>query len=165
MEVLGLLFLFWASLFAVSSVGVRVACVLLYRVRPAATSPQALLLVAILMQLVGFMLCLQLPALLPQYAAFGAQTVAAGDGTRRPCSVQMATNDGQCHPTHMVRMARRVYAGIPALAVLFQLAHCAFLVACACWATRAVCLRGRSARRRAGQDALDEEEVQGLLDS
>ena len=191
------LFLFWASLFAIGSIGVRVACLLLYRVRPAATSPQgppscgskprpvadaaprpplpharsgptfgtALLLVAVLMQLVGFMLCLQLPALLPQYATFGAQTVAAPDGTRRPCSLQSAAaTDGRCHSTYMVRMTHRVYSGIPALAVLFQFVNWAFVAACAWWAARAACLRNRSGRRRSRQDQMDEEEVQGLLD-
>ena len=159
------LFLFWTSLFAVGSIGVRIACVLLYRVSPGATSPQALLLVAVLMQLVGFMLCLQLPALLPQYATFGAQTFAAADGTRRPCSLQSAAaTDGRCHSTYMVRMTHRVYSGIPALAVLFQFVNWAFLVACACWAVHVICTRNRSGRRRMQRDQLDEDEVQGLLD-
>ena len=159
------LFLFWASLFAIGSIGVRIACVLLYRVSPAATSPQALLLVAVLMQLVGFMLCLQLPALLPQYATFGAQTVAAAGGTRQPCALHSpAAIDGRCHSTYMVRMTHHVYSGIPALAVLFQFVNWAFVAACALWLARFVCTRARSRRRRQ-RDQLDEEEVQGLLDS
>ena len=159
------LFLFWASLFAIGSIGVRIACLLLYRVSPAATSPQALLLVAVLMQLVGFMLCLQLPALLPQYATFGAQTIAAADGTRRPCALQSAAaTDGRCHSTYMVRMTHHVYSGIPALAVLFQFVNWAFVAACTLWAAHFVCARARS-RRRQQYDQLDEEEVQGLLDS
>ena len=159
------LFLFWASLFAIGSIGVRVACLLLYRVSPAATSPQALLLVAVLMQLVGFMLCLQLPALLPQYATFGAQTVAAADGTPQPCALQSAAaTDGRCHSTYMVRMTHHVYSGIPALAVLFQFVNWAFVAACTLWLARFVCTRARS-RRRLQHDQLDEEEVQGLLDS
>lgn len=159
------LFLFWASLFAIGSIGVRIACVLLYRVSPAATSPQALLLVAVLMQLVGFMLCLQLPALLPQYATFGAQTVAAAGGTRQPCALHSpAATDGRCHSTYMVRMTHHVYSGIPALAVLFQFVNWAFVAACALWLARFVCSRARSRRRRQ-RDRLDDEEVQGLLDS
>ena len=143
------LFLFWASLFAIGSLGVRLACVLLYRVSPAATSPQALLLVAVLMQLVGFMLCLQLPALLPQYATFGAQTVAAAGGTRQPCALHSpAAIDGRCHSTYMVRMTHHVYSGIPALAVLFQFVNWAFVAACARWLARCVCTRARSRRRR-----------------
>jgi len=160
------LFLFWTSLFAIGSIGVRIACVLLYRVSPAATSPQALLLVAVLMQLVGFMLCLQLPALLPQYATFGAQTVAADDGSRRPCSLHsVAATDGRCHSTYMVRMAHRVYSGIPGLAALFQLVHWAFVLACALWAVRVAYARRCSGRRRPRRHDDDDDEAQGLLDN
>ena len=55
-------------------------------------------------------------------------------------------------------------SGIPALAVLFQFVNWAFVAACALWLARFVCTRARSRRRRQ-RDQLDEEEVQGLLDS
>jgi len=64
----------------------------------------------------------------------------------------------------MVRMTHHVYSGIPVLAVLFQFVNWAFVAACTLWLARFVGTRARS-RRRLQLDQLDEEEVQGLLDS
>ena len=140
----------------------RCACVLVYRIRPGASSPQALLLAAVLMQLVALMLCLQLPALLPQYASFGAQTIEGA-----PCTLQHAAAAGaggavaHCRVTYMVRLARRVFAGIPSLALLFEVVNWAFVGVAVGWAARAFCLRAERRRERGGGD---DDEERGLLD-
>ena len=145
----------------------RCACVLVYRIRPGASSPQALLLAAVLMQLVALMLCLQLPALLPQYASFGAQTIASGGGAAEPCTLQHAAAAGaggavaHCRVTYMVRLARRVFAGIPSLALLFEVVNWAFVGVAVGWAARAFCLRAERRRERGGGD---HDEERGLLD-
>ena len=114
------------------------------------SSPQALLLAAVLMQLVALMLCLQLPALLPQYASFGAQTIASGSGgAAEPCTLQHAAAAGAggavAHRrlTYMVRLARRVFAGIPSLALLFEVVNWAFVGVAVGWAARVRCVGGR----------------------
>ena len=144
----------------------RCACVLVYRIRPGASSPQALLLAAVLMQLVALMLCLQLPALLPQYASFGAQTIASGGGAAEPCTLQHAAAAGaggavaHCRVTYMVRLARRVFAGIPSLALLGAVGNWAFVGVAVGWAARAFCL----APSAAASAAEDDDEERGLLD-
>ena len=113
------------------------------------------------------LLLLQLPALLPQYASFGAQTIASGGGAAEPCTLQHAAAAGaggavaHCRVTYMVRLARRVFAGIPSLALLFEVVNWAFVGVAVGWAARAFCLRAERRRERGGGD---DDEERGLLD-
>ena len=57
--------------------------------------------------------------------------------------------------------ARRVFAGIPSLALLFEVVNWAFVAAAVGWAARAFCLRAERRRERGGGD---DDEERGLLD-
>ena len=114
-----------AALFALHSIGLRVGCLLLFRVRPQRTSPQGLVAAGAIAMLLANMLCLLLPQALPRYAAFGAQGELTADGKLQPCAFGAAVSSStaeaapqgggvsragarQCRIAYSVRMAHEM---------------------------------------------------------
>jgi LMBR1 domain-containing protein 1 len=80
------IYIYLASIYAVVSVGIKLACYTIFRFKKKRTMPQALLIASIILMLVFLGLSLELLTLAPHYTTFGAQIGKTTEGTT-PCSL------------------------------------------------------------------------------
>eukprot|EP00753_Platysulcus_tardus_P010815 PLAT3072.1.p1 GENE.PLAT3072.1~~PLAT3072.1.p1 ORF type:complete len:536 (+),score=246.98 PLAT3072.1:26-1633(+) len=126
------LYVFACSLYGVTSIGLRVLCVPLYRIKRRATASQALLLMGAVMMFVIQVQSMELLTLAPQYTTFGDQTYSklvvdsdsssktGSDGLEQealPCRLDVMSKS--CAMSQIAIFLNRITVSMPFFAVVY----------------------------------------------
>lgn len=175
------LFFFSASVVGIATVGIRFLWLTVFQIRKAHTSPQALLIATVLLNLVVLAINYSLAMLVaPQYATFGPQTFCdhtprhpheQPDCTHdhaavRPCSEMLANPAAKdvCTPSVMSTFVNRVTINFPFFGAVLFWAQFAFLGVYFVVFVTSLFRTPRLDMEQVDRD-LEEEEEEGLLAS
>jgi len=153
------LYIFFASLFGIVGLGIRVLCLTMYQVRARKSMPQALLVLCNVTANVLLALCMAMLTIAPNYTSFGSQTVSNDEGVSSWC--KLSESRSTCQPSVISTFFARIDKSMPFFSIAYFCANWAFIaVFCAVFAN---CLIWQ--RRAPYLDTVQEveEEEMGLL--
>lgn len=120
--VIVIVYIYFATLSGISSIGIRFLWILLYKVRAGATRPQGLLIATLIMMFSIMALNMELMSLFPQYATYGSQTYGP-DNT--PCDITAPLED--CKMTQIGTIIHRIFMRISFFGIVFYFATWVFV--------------------------------------
>eukprot|EP00164_Ancoracysta_twista_P002856 GFYU01003801.1.p1 GENE.GFYU01003801.1~~GFYU01003801.1.p1 ORF type:complete len:498 (-),score=15.65 GFYU01003801.1:709-2202(-) len=133
------LFLFVGTMAGILRMGVRFGWILLYKIKPRATPPQALLLMAFLLTFIILQIGMSVLTMAPQYATFGNQMIP---GTQHRCTLAST----ECNMSQIATFYNRIGVNMSFFGVLFYYSNWVFLGMFFVWTLVALF----SSRRRSG---------------
>eukprot|EP00927_Polykrikos_kofoidii_P013038 TRINITY_DN15678_c0_g1_i1.p1 TRINITY_DN15678_c0_g1~~TRINITY_DN15678_c0_g1_i1.p1 ORF type:complete len:539 (-),score=103.26 TRINITY_DN15678_c0_g1_i1:43-1659(-) len=124
------LYIFFASIFGIIGLGIRVFCLTMYALRSRKTMPQALLVLCNVMAYILLALCMAMLTIAPNYSAFGSQTVSGDDGSVAWCSMDRANNtrSSSCRVSVISAFFSRITVSMPLFSVAYFFANWCFVI-------------------------------------
>eukprot|EP00696_Hemimastix_kukwesjijk_P011687 gnl/Hemi2/24648_TR8291_c0_g2_i1.p1 gnl/Hemi2/24648_TR8291_c0_g2~~gnl/Hemi2/24648_TR8291_c0_g2_i1.p1 ORF type:complete len:519 (+),score=190.69 gnl/Hemi2/24648_TR8291_c0_g2_i1:115-1671(+) len=161
------IFIFFSSLTGIFRLGIRILWIALWRIRPRGTSPQALILLAILMTHIILALCSALLTFMPQYATFGSQTFQdlTNHNAVTPCMLEtfvvvgnlsVANGAGNCTSSRLSAVYNAATLGHSFFALVLFYGNWLFIAAFVFWLLYS--MLKRDSHYSALNDATEEEE-------
>lgn len=159
------LYVFFASVFGIVCLGVRIFWLGLYSLRARKSMPQALLVLCNIMAYILLALCMALLTIAPNYTSFGSQTIAAENGSTSWCSlVKPEEGTTPCKISVISTFFTRIAIAMPIFSVAYFLANWAFIaVFCGVCVHLLACAKRRPLLDTTAQEWGEEEEEVGLL--
>eukprot|EP00301_Raphidiophrys_heterophryoidea_P003033 c11387_g1_i1.p1 GENE.c11387_g1_i1~~c11387_g1_i1.p1 ORF type:complete len:549 (-),score=149.90 c11387_g1_i1:164-1753(-) len=115
------------SLGGMIKLGIRFACIQMFELKPRASSPQGILLMAFHLMFIVLVVNVELLTFAPQYTTFGAQ-MTAENGEKRFCTLQnVGQQDGRCHMTQISVLLNQQMTNLPFFGILFYIGNWVFL--------------------------------------
>jgi len=156
------LYIFCCSLYGITALGIRVAFIPIFPIKPRRSLPQALLLMCFVLAHILLVLCMTLLTIAHQYATFGSQTIRRDDGSLEGCSTR--SDPKHCHISVIAAFFNRIIIGSSVFSVGYFFANWLFcgvfvLVFLHAWLLR----QPRSPLLDGRLDEMDDEAL-GLLD-
>jgi len=146
------LYIFFATLSGLTSIGIRALWILLYRIKARATRPQGLLLASLVMMFSLLAFNLEILTLFPQYATFGSQTYMDDSGAEQECSLAAPTD--KCKMTVIATIIYRIFMRMPFFGVVCYFATWVFIVF-SCFCLIVTALRSRQSNINPADDEPD----------
>eukprot|EP00747_Dinoflagellata_sp_TGD_P084002 gnl/TRDRNA2_/TRDRNA2_162343_c0_seq2.p1 gnl/TRDRNA2_/TRDRNA2_162343_c0~~gnl/TRDRNA2_/TRDRNA2_162343_c0_seq2.p1 ORF type:complete len:533 (+),score=97.12 gnl/TRDRNA2_/TRDRNA2_162343_c0_seq2:183-1781(+) len=155
------LYIFFASMFGIVGLGIRILCFNVYALRSRKSMPQALLVLCNVMAHILLALCMALMTIAPNYTAFGSQTVIGEDGTAGWCTLEKAEARAACQISVISMFFARIAVAMPFFSVAYYFANWAFIIVFCCVFAHSMFCQRRQAFAEITHEC-EEEEV-GLL--
>jgi LMBR1 domain-containing protein 1 len=122
------LYIFMSSIFGIVGLGIRALCFKVFSLKSGRSSPQALLVLCIVMAHILLALCMALLTIAPNYTAFGSQQVAsAEDGSTTWCSWDKRDLQPGCQLSVISKFFSRITSALPFFSVAYYYANWAFI--------------------------------------
>jgi len=122
------LYIFFASLFGIVGLGIRILCLNMYDLRMRKSMPQALLVLCNVMAYILLALCMAMLTIAPDYTSFGSQTMTTAEGTVGQCRSEAPAARSTCQVSVISTLFSSIAISLPLFSVAYFFANWAFIV-------------------------------------